>query len=539
VAVVLAAFLLCGIATAGSITPEVYPSEEEIFEAYLRGDIDYEEYLILREILEGGIDSTEFYLLEEIPNINFFLKSYFKNYPDRQREQAESYIDKKVSTKRKMTGFLKNSTSRKLEENGDLKNSFQLKSRINSEWSCEVRGRKDYADRYEWTKRSLLFRSRRGRIKRISVGNFTTRFGLGLTVGYRGRLLEKSTAETDETILFPVYGGFNGIYVEGGRRRDAVKLLVHYDRDDLHELRAGAIGFLKKWSRFTWEATITGASLKNRSDGKKYNQYQLGNFIQFSGEEQTAALELTFSGDTARFSPALILETSINTDLLNIKFSGWHYGRNFISLLGGGRAGASYRTVVIDDVDFSFRDKRTDQSGLLFKSRLNFENDVGLDLSFSAWGRDKYNNSVRTLIGFDWPVSTKASCGIDFNYRRRRQPDDSSSETGIRTIYRIKDDNLFFRSYLGYRQDNKGRNLISLFFRFRKTSAAFGVVELWFNMDKINLDSRQLDYLYGYIRESIILTGRLELAAKYSYRYSRSYSDREESKFILETKLTW
>jgi hypothetical protein len=67
----------------------------------------------------------------------------------------------------------------------------------------------------------------------------------------------------------------------------------------------------------------------------------------------------------------------------------------------------------------------------------------------------------------------------------------------------------------------------------------YGTWELWLNLDKLNVETSQNDYFYGYIKEKFRLSNSLELAAKYSYRYSRRYTDRQQSTLMLEMKALW
>ena len=79
-----------------------------------------------------------------------------------------------------------------------VKNSLQIKSKLNQDWSTELRYRQDYEGNHAWSKRSLYYNNRKKRIRKIIIGNYTARFGLGLTVGYRGGLLSKSDIPTKE-----------------------------------------------------------------------------------------------------------------------------------------------------------------------------------------------------------------------------------------------------------------------------------------------------------------------------------------------------
>lgn len=520
---------------AENITFDVYPSDEELYEAYLRGDIDYQTYLNLSEIFEDGIDSTELYLLEEIPNISFFLKSNLTDYSELEKEQTETYITKD----KEKIGWLKARTYQKLEEDGDFKNHYLINSRLGSEWSCRGEFKQNYEGTKRWTRRSLSYQTNRGDIKKIIIGNYNTRFGLGLTVGYHGKLLEKSDATVGQTVAFPDYGGFNGIYIEGGRRRDSLKLLMHYDRDNETELLLGALGNKRRYKNFTWEGIVLGATVKNRLINKRYTHYQLGTFLEYSKYSYTAGAEMALARGKDKMVPAAILETTYRQEDVSLKFSVWHYGRGFINLAGGGRAGSIYQTVAIDTIDYEFRDKRTDQSGVLLKSRVDFDNDIELNFSFTAYGKDKFDKAAAILTGFIYPLNDKSSVGIDYDYSRRDRPGEVLTSNEIRAVYRLRKKALSLRSYLGYNIDKAYKKYVSGFTRLRSEIKRLGILELWFNMDKIDYKIGRIDYFYGYIKETFYLMGALELAAKYSYRFNRFYTNPELSIFLLEMKLIW
>jgi len=528
-------FLMTPILYSENVTSDVYPSDEELYEAYLRGDIDYQTYLNLSEIFQGGIDSTELYLLEEIPNISFFLKSPTDDYTAIEKEQSETYIIKEKSK----TGWLKTRTYQKLEENGDIKNHYQINSAIGSEWFCQGEFKQSYEGEERWTRRSLIYRPKRGNIKKVAIGNYRARFGLGLTVGYRGKYLNKSESTTEQTLSFPDNGGFNGFYIEGGRRRDSLKLILHYDRDDNTDIRLGALENKRRFGNFTWEGILLGAVVKNRLINEKWTHYQLATFFQYSKYYYNIAAEIALSRGEDNPVPAIIMELSYRRDDVSLKFSAWHYGQQFINLAGGGRAGSIYQTVTIDTINYEFSDKRTGQNGILLKSRVGFDKNILLDLSFTTYGINGFNKATGILSGLTYPFNQISSIGLEYKYHRREKPAEISTDNEIRTVYRLKSGPLSLRSYLGFDIDKSEQKYISCFTRLRTDIKKLGRLEFWFNMDKIDYEIGRLDYFYGYIKEVFYITNFMELAAKYSYRYNRFYSDTESSIFLLEMKVIW
>lgn len=537
---VLISFGALSYSLAENITPEIYPSEEELFEAFLRGEIDYQTYINLTEIVEGGIDSTELYLLEEIPNISYFLKSYISDYSNLEREQTESYIiaDTLKETKR-ISGFLRARTYQKLTGNGENKSHLNLRSSLNEDWSLDMRFYESYADHRVWTKRSVVYKAREGPIKKMIFGNFTARFGLGLNVGYRGKMLNKNESSYGQSLAFPDYGGFNGAYIEGGQKKSTVRLLLHYDRNDNYSFHTAAFNLVRKYKSFRWEGIALGSIAENRLTDIKYKHYQLGAFVQYTKSSFNAAMELAFPRGASSSIPAAVFESRYKNGSIRLDLSAWHYSDDFVNLIGGGRAESYYRTITIDTIDFDFRDKRVDQRGLLFKSRARFQRDITWDISFSTYGRSAYEECIEVLTAVEIPLMTDSKFRLDFRYSWEEEFGRTLSQDEISVGYHLRAPKLHLRTHMGYSNDENEKKYLSCFARAKVNNEAFGSIELWMNLDKIDYKDRQIDYFYGYIRETFDLTGSLELAAKYSYRYNRSYTDPHQSIFLIEAKVKW
>jgi hypothetical protein len=318
-----------------------------------------------------------------------------------------------------------------------------------------------------------------------------------------------------------------------------LRLLFHSDRDEETEINLGALENKRKFGDFNWEGIVMGAVVKNRLLNRKWTHYQLGTFLQYYKYSYDVAAEIALSRGNDKPIPAVIFESSYRQENLNLRFSGWSYGHGFINLAGGGRAGSIYQTVAIDTIDFEFRDKRSGQSGVLLKSRVIMESDATFDLFFTAYGISRYDKATEILTRSTYPLNNKSSVGVEYNYARREKIDEVATRNDVRAVYRLRGGSMSMRSYLGYRIDKTDQKYISCFTQLRSKIKWLGKLELWFNMDKIDYKIGQIDYFYGYVKETFYLLNYMELAAKYSYRYNRFYSDRESSIFILEMKLIW
>lgn len=529
-----------GLSLGRTIGSDIYPTDDELFEAYLDGEIDYQTYLNLKDIFESGIDSTDLYLLEEIPNVGYFFEQDLSDYTGLKQEQAEPFIEKstKELSNRPITQF-QWKRYQKLETDGLDQNRFYINSRLSQNWTCKVNGADDYYGRQEFSMRSLSYHNSRGTIRNLRIGNYTARFGLGLTVGYRGRLLDKNDLTTGETALYPDYGGFNGFYAEGGPQKNRLKWLFHYDRDDAISTGTTALNFTKAFGNYKVEGTVLGSILRSRLSNIEYDHYQLGLLLGYYEPEFDAAFELALPKGGSENNMAALIESSYKRNKVKIRFSSWFYGQDYINFFGGGRSGDIYKTITVEKIGLQFSDRRTDQTGMLLKTSAPLSDISDFNLSFSTYGNSRYRRNLELLTSFGHSVSKNSEIRLYYElYNKER--DGNLSENNIMKIeYSLKNSNLSIRTYFGFRNDNDGDNFLSHFIRAKLKNKIFKELEIWLNFSRINIETSNIDYFYGYLRELVNVSKSMALAIKYIYRYNRAYSDREESTLYLETSLVW
>jgi len=518
---------------------DIYPSDEELYEAYLAGDLEYQDYLNLKDLFDGGIDSTEMYLLEEIPNINYFLKSYTKDYSESEQEQTQPFTDvSEIEYKEKISGSFKWRRYQKLEENGDNENRFYLTSGFAPGWTFKARGTDEYDGRQTLSARSLIYKADQGTIKKLIVGNYTARFGLGLTVGYRGRLLDKDDLSESELIAFPDYSGFNGVYIEGGERKQDVKGMVHYDQNDTIRVQTVAVDLMREIGDFRIEGMVLGSLFKNRPLDADYKFYQFGTLFGYERDRFNGALELAFQKDASAF-PAAVFESRYRDEILDIKFSAWHYDDDYKNFFGGGRSGSIYRSIELDTIGLAFRDRRNNQRGFLMRTRTAFSESEEFNLSFSLYGSGSHDRCTEMLASFEKILNPESRLRLFYEYERSEEMNGIATGNKWRAEYRRASKKFYFRSYIGYRYNSDDKEYLSQFVRVRFSHAVFDNIEFWFNLSRLNMETGKIDYFYGYLKESVELMRDFMLGVKYHYRYSRDYSDKEDIGIMLETELRW
>ncbi|SYZ74288.1 exported hypothetical protein [Candidatus Zixiibacteriota bacterium] len=526
-------------ASGQSLSLDVYPSDEELFDAYMQGEFDYTTYLNLQEIFETGIDSSDLYLLDEIPNLSYFSDSRLRGYRGLEREQEEPFLTSDTSKGAAISGNLKIKRYQDLDEEALGRNHYLINGRITPRFLFDARVNEDNQRNREWKQRSLTYKSWEGLIRRMALGNFNARCGLGLAIGYRGRVLNKNFPTFDKSFFFPDYGSFNGAYLESRRKNDAVKLLLHYDRDDTTRVRTAAASMMRQYRKFRLEGIVLQTNVDNIHTHEKFNFHQFDFYGQFRSEIVTSAVEVALQQKTRRLIGAIVAETEYRSQSTTLQGSFWKYDDDYINLTGGGRSGRYYRTVSIDTLDFDFRDRRSDQEGALLRGLTSIAENMKYHFSFSAFGPNRFQRFLAFQNGFDFALSDRSTARLEYRYREQNEFDGTISDHQFRAELKRTIGEISLRSYLGYLFDQNRNKYLACFLRIRTAAVGPGKLDLWLNFSKINMRTGRLDYFYGYLQEIITAIKNLEVTAKYLYRYGRAYSESGKSGFYLEGRLIW
>ncbi|MCP4703071.1 MAG: hypothetical protein GY865_00555 [candidate division Zixibacteria bacterium] len=538
-------FSLAASLTLGrTIGSEIYPTEEELYEAYLIGQIDFQTYLNLREIFNGGIDSTNLYLIEEIPNIDYYWGVDSQIDSDLEKEQTKPFIiDKEHISKNKISGSIRWKRYQKLDDSSLNKNIVYLRSQLSPNWSVKLNGVDEYTGFQECSFRSLNYKSSIGTIRKLVIGNFTARFGLGLNVGYRGKIFRDKHLSTEETILFPDYGGFNGLYAEGGPRKNRVKWLFHYDKNDSILVKTSAVNVNKKFGFYRVEGTFLGSVISNRLNNNEFRQYQLGLLLGYSGYDLDIAIEgalpkSNLEGSTKN-SQAVVTEITYKKNEFSVKFSAWYYGQKYINLFGGARSGDLYRTIDFENIDLNYRDRRRNQRGFIIRTSTSLTERTTAEMSISIYGSSRYERFIEIQTSIGEIIAENSRLRLYYELFRKERFGEISNNNTLKLEYNYKLPNYSIRSFLGYTSKNEDQKYLSFHFRSKLKNNFFKEIEFWVNFSRINIETSNIDYFYAYIREMIDLTKTVSLAIKYRYRYNRSFDKPEESTIYLETEIVW
>lgn len=530
-----------------TIGSDTYHTEEELYEGYVNGDIDYQTYLNLLEILNSGVDSTSLYLLEEIPNIDFISSESLEKKSDIEDEQTRIYLSETQPKEDKIfSGSVKFNIYQKLDTLGQDQERIYIKSRLSENWTINLNAVDEYIGKQKFTSRSLIYRNQYSKIERLVIGNYTAKFGLGLTVGYRGRLVSKDYLSAAESFLFSEYGGFNGLYAEGGSRKNKVKWLFHFDQNDTIQVKATAINVVSKfgdYGRYRVEGSLLGSVINNRISDDEFRQLQMGLLLSHRGANLEAALEGTLPinnlEDRGNDNSAALAKVIYNQYDYNIKFSAWYYGKDFVNLFGGGRSGDLYRTISVDTVDLKYRDRRNNQRGFVLRSLLSLSETFESDLSFSIYGSSRFERNIEMQSSLGKIIAENSRLRLYYELYRKERPGDISTNNRYKLEYFYRVPRFSIRSYVGYLYNKKNEKYLSFLFRGRLVNKFLKEIEFWVNFSRINIETNNIDYFYTYIMEKVDLSQNASLAVKYRYRYNRSYNQPHDYTLFLETFITW
>ena len=202
--ILLALLLLAGSVTGQTLSDIVLPSEEEVLEAFYNGDITYEQLVVLREVIATGIDSTTLYLLDEIPNLLYVAGQ--ETLPDQTELEQSLLVEENrppPRTARDLSIDWRHRFSQELDDEERCWYRDRLDLRWRTEWRLRTQMERTQSGRERVTYRTLLYRPQRRFVKRLELGSYSTRIGLGTAFGYRGKLLDYARELNRESLAYP------------------------------------------------------------------------------------------------------------------------------------------------------------------------------------------------------------------------------------------------------------------------------------------------------------------------------------------------
>jgi hypothetical protein len=377
-------FLFCTAAPVSANTPvyfheRTYATLDQLDQALEEGEITYDDYLLL---------------------VESFLGSPYDDIPTDETIKLKS-VDTVAAVeggKSRLRLSYRGSLQQKLEK----ERAFVRYDRLECEWgrlrldlSFELRNQKQ-----------LLFRSRSLRHKypggEVILGSYNLRLGQGVTQGfgsYHTHLHEDS--DFGSSLRLPIKNRHNGILIR--QRFGSIRtglLLSDIEGADYYRTAIGSfveIGQSKRSAGVIFLRQQVGLS---GGDAKRHQEY-FAPFFRFLAKTLTLSGESSFGLGS---SAAHVYQVKIEQSRVRQDLTFFSYARGYQNLQSGGYAYSDYEELSIDDIGFSYRDKRAGRVGLATSSTLEIVDDVDIGLSLVRWNNQLDNRRC---------AAAKASLAMD------------------------------------------------------------------------------------------------------------------------------
>ena len=523
--------LLCiGRGSAQSVSTEVLPSEDELLDALVNGEIDYDLYQTLSELLVNGVDSSQRYLLEFIPGI--WSSRRRASRTTLESEQERGFVVGESQSDRSH-GQVTYRYGQELEESGRSRYRVASRYALSRQVVANISLAGEYSGRERVLSRALVYRAESTQVvRRVTVGSFRERFGLGTVIGYRGKLLQYSDLLDGESWAFPDWGGFNGVEIEAVRGRVSTTVLGSFTRDTLHTLTT--VGARAKVDIGSYAPTFIAAvnTLGNRTTGRRVSVFQGAINLTEEKRDRRMALEL-FGQAGERKAAGAVVECERDFRSAGILVSGWMYGRGFMDLSSGSRAASLSVTQEIDAVDFTFSEKRAGQRGMLVKSDLAVATGTTVIGEFLWAARGADTMTAQGLIGVGRKLRHDQAIRIDYQYKttERLGAADNTRRRG-RVEWNWQTKRLRVRSSVSFTNETTYGEYWSWLVNVTKYVGRDERWQVWSNWRR--LAHARIDYWYGFVSIRQPIFDRVSAGVKLADTYDRTTTPTHSPSFTLE-----
>lgn len=373
--VLLVLLVLCSSAIAQQPSIRHYESEEDLWEALNDGEIAFDEFTELLDLARSGADSllTPPSDWEALPGS----EAGYLVVPDSTQPLTQppwlpaSRVDIPWVSSVRMG--IDADLNKPTGSDGYTVVRFQ-----HGDWRSVFDFEHDRDDGGIWRRRSLIWQPKN---YSIVLGSFEPRWGRGLVVGRRSRVISGSEVSGD--FWQPTRGRFNGIWLATpSNRQISGQLLYSEIRGEEFIDRAVAARLEARLSSHRVGITgLVGGNLYNRSaipqtvtriDGHP----RLGGMDYHHAFRRGAILaEIAMDRDGATGKTAELL-WRLSHGRFHARM--WSYGSSFVSEWGGGPGHGDTRIVDLDQTDETFASRTAGERGFDFTTRVAAAPNVNL-----------------------------------------------------------------------------------------------------------------------------------------------------------------
>lgn len=525
-----------------TISSQLYENEEDLEDGLLSGEITYDEYLELLDLLHEGVGpsssqkdrllflpdftQSEVEQLADSSVTKFSSESAMPVYPS-----AGSFFLPEILSQ--TTGRISLQSRQRFDQDNSydfILAKFKTGERFLFQFELQRNGTSDP----QVMKRSLEI-SNLGHIRRIVLGSYDERIGLGLNIGYHP-LLKAEDEDYHDSFLYPISGRFNGILIQPGFGFFQPELLIS-------KIKKGAL------SQELWALNLS-ISFKNlnfsilRSEGRLRNVssfYDRNMSFYFRARKDKLTLSSEYSimnsGSTGLASVLIFKDEPVLLEL-----SGWTYSENYLHLFGAGPSNPDYTLTTVDEIDYEYPSREKGEKGLMLKSNYRLSSKYSLNFSYSQWKAYPYSTlKLRQKVGLKISISEKLKTNLDYLYSNS----DLEGEAGFQHLVSstfifgpLKD--IFFRLITRYGKrktsvTSEEKNSFEFQLRSDFQKASPFLLTLWTKYKDNDLSHREDSYWDFRLQERISILKSSVFYGEYFIKLaSGAQANTQGAKFRLE-----
>lgn len=528
---------------AQDLSTSVFPSEDELYEAYALGELDYQQLVRLLEIACHQVDESNAHLLDEIPNLSYFGMARDTSGTQLETRQAEAFVQEPRLPQRANPTRLNYRHRYNQTANGEERSWYRSVVRIDygTELSADLKIRRELSGNERIVGRGLTLRPNSGLLRELRLGNFSRRLGLGTIVGYRGKVLDRATSIDTETFLFPDYGGQNGLYGRLQFNRLDLQSLVSVERDRSYRITSSAVMVSIDGKKLRPGLIVSHNSVLNRVTAQRISLTKVGVIGEYRYDGGFSNVELSTQVGYHDSPAAIVSEGRHRWRGATVRYAFWAYDSDNVDLSGGSKTGGLRRTVTLEETELEFTSRRSGQRGGLLKTSIPLGKDWRLNSGFLWASLNTDTAEVQWLPALSYKPGSDVTVTVDQLYKRKwRQGtgldnDTLLSKTRLETV--VERGNWRTRSFVIWNRRTGCDDYLTVALDQRFQSDEIGQFDLRLRLEKIDHRSGRVDYWSGFIKNSIYLLENVELSIKLSHIFHRNIEERHRTVLSIDLEV--
>jgi hypothetical protein len=261
-----------------------------------------------------------------------------------------------------------------------------------------------------------------GYVKRIVLGSFDEKIGLGLNIGYYP-LLKAEDEDNLSSFVYPISGRFNGILIQSDFGFFQPELILSKNKKGALSQELWALNLSASFKDFNFGLLRSEGRLKNVSSSYDRN---LSFYLKSTKGKLAISSEYSFLNNGATGWASVLI---FRDEPVLMELSGWSYSKNYVHLFGAGPSNPDYTLTMIDEIGYEYPSREKGEKGVMLKSNYRLSSKYSLNFSYSQWEASPYSPlKLRQKIGLKMALSEKLKTGLDYLYSNSDLENETASQ---------------------------------------------------------------------------------------------------------------